>query len=301
MTAGPGQRIHKFVPKDLTFRVAVVNATEVVREMQAIQATYPVSTMAVGRAMVASALMAAQLKEGHMVSLYFRGDGPLEMFFAEASFEGDVRGYSPHPQLEIHPKLGATNVGLAIGQGTLTVVRTLPAMGQPARGTVEIQTGEVGEDVAFYLLQSHQIPSVVALGLKLNTFGYVESAGGIIIELMPGAPEDLIKTLEGNVKQAKSLSESLADGATPQEICDMYVKGIPMIELDHPHALHYRCKCSKERLANALMLLGHLEVEGMIEENQPAEAKCEFCGRKHVLLIKELEEILAKLRAGQMH
>jgi molecular chaperone Hsp33 len=301
MTSGPKQRIHKYVPKDLSFRAAVVNATDVVREMQTIQGTYPVSTMAVGRAMVAAALMASQLKEGHMVSLYFRGDGPLEMFFAEASFEGEVRGYSPHPQLEIHPKLGATNVGLAIGQGTLTVVRTLPVLGQPARGTVELQTGEVGDDVAFYLLQSHQIPSLVTLGLKLNPYGHVESAGGMIIELMPGAPEELIKNLEKNFSQVRSISEKLAAGATAQDICDLYLNGIPMIELDHPHELQYKCKCSKERLANALMLLGHMEVEKMIEANQLAEAKCEFCGRTHVLAVAELEEILTKLRAGQMH
>ncbi len=294
-------RIHRYVPHDLSFRAAVADATNIVREMQTIQGTYPVSTMAVGRAMVASALMASHLKEGHMVSLYFRGDGPLEMFFAEASFEGEVRGYSPHPHMEIHPRLGATNIGLAIGQGTLTVVRTLPSLGLPNRGTVEIQTGEVGDDVAFYLLQSHQTPSLVALGIKLNSFGFVESAGGIIIELMPGAPEGLIENLEKNFSQVKSLSERLAAGASVEDICDMYLKGIALIELDHPYPLEYKCRCSKERLANALMLLGHLEVEKMIEENQPAEAKCEFCGRQHKLGIVELEEILTKLRSGQVH
>lgn len=294
-------RIHRYVAQDLSFRAAVVNATSVVREMQALQATFPVATMAVGRSMVAAALMASHLKSGHQVSLYFRGDGPLEMFFAEANFEGEVRGYCPHPQLEIHPKLGALNLGIAIGNGTLTVVRSLPNQKQPQRGTVEIQTGEVGDDVAFYLFQSHQTRSIVSLGVKINAFGYVESAGGIIIELMPGAPEELIKTLETNFSGTGSLSENLAEGATVEQIRDLYLKGFSLQELEHPYALEYRCRCSKERLANALTLLGHLEVERMIEEKEPAEAKCEFCGRQYTLQIEELEELLAKLRAGQVH
>jgi molecular chaperone Hsp33 len=294
-------RVHKYVAQDLSFRAAVANATLVVREMQGIQATYPVATMAVGRSMVAAALMAAQLKSGHQVSLYFRGDGPMEMFFAEAEFEGGVRGYCPHPQLQIHPKLGAVNLGLGIGNGLLTVVRTLPNQKHPQRGTVEIQTGEVGDDVAYYLFQSHQTRSVVSLGVKINAFGYVEAAGGIIIELMPGAPEGLIATLEKNFSAAPSLSETLAEGAGVEAIRDLYLKGFPTQELEHPYNLDYKCRCSKERLANALTLLGHLEVEKMIEEKLPADAKCEFCGRQYRLEIDELEELLAKLRAGQLH
>ncbi len=294
-------RVHRYVAQDLSFRAAVVDATLVVREMQAIQNTYPIATMAVGRSMVAAVLMASHLKHRQQVSLYFRGDGPLEMFFAEANFEGEVRGYTPHPHLEIHKKLGATNLGIAIGKGLLTVVRTAPHQKHAQRGTVEIQTGEVGDDVAYYLLQSHQIQSIVSLGVKVNAFGYVESAGGIIIELMPGAPEDLIKKLEKNFAKRGSLSESLAEGGGVEAIRDLYLKGFQLQELEHPYDLEYKCRCSKERLANALMLLGHVDVEKMIEDNEPANAKCEFCGRQYVVEIDELRELLDKLRAGPTH
>lgn len=301
MTQEQKSRVHRYVAQDLSFRAAVVDATSVVREMQALQNTYPIATMAVGRSMVAAILMASQLKHRQQVSLYFRGDGPLEMFFAEANFEGEVRGYTPHPHLEVHKKLGATNLGIAIGKGILTVVRTTPYQKQAQRGSVEIQTGEVGDDVAFYLLQSHQTRSIVSLGVKVNAFGYVESAGGIIIELMPGAPEDLIKRLEKNFSKRGSLSESLAEGAGVVEIRDLYLKGFKLQELEHPYDLEYKCRCSKERLANALMLLGHVDVEKMIEDNEPAKAKCEFCGRQYVVEIDELRELLDKLRAGPTH
>lgn len=287
--------------EDLTFRVAVVNATEVVREMQSLQNTYPVATMAVGRSMVAASLLAAHLKNGHQVSLYFRGDGPLEMFFAEANFEGGVRGYCPNPQLEVPQAYGQLNLGYAIGKGTLSVVRTLPNQKQSQRGMVPIQSGEVGDDVAYYLLQSHQTKSVVSLGVKINAFGYVMSAGGLIIELMPGAPEELITHLEKNLQEQGSISEEIAGGASAEGLCAHYLKGFKMMELEHNYPLEYSCRCSKERLANALTLLGPLEVESMIADQKPAHAKCEFCGREYTLTISELEELLAKVRSGPTH
>lgn len=301
MKTYPPGRVHRYVPEDLSFRVAIVNATAVVHEMQTLQNTYPISTLAVGRAMVAAVLMAAQLKPQHQVSLYFRGDGPLEMFFAEATFEGEVRGYSPHPHLEIHKKLGATNLGIAIGSGLLTVVRTLPYLAQAQRSQVEIQSGEVGDDIAYYLAQSVQTPSLVSLGVKVNAYGLVESAGGIIVELMPGAAPELVTKLERNFAERKSLSTALASGGSVADILKMYLRDFKMVELDHPYELSYRCRCSKERLANALTLLGHLEVERLIEENEPAEAKCEFCGRNYILEIRELQELLDRLRAGASH
>jgi len=295
------QRVHRFVAQDLSFRAAVVNATDVVREMQSIQSTFPVATMAVGRSMVSAALMASQLKQGHQVSLYFRGDGPIEMFFAEANFEGEVRGYVAKPQLELPPQYGPVNLGYAIGKGILTVVRTLPHQKHSQRGSVEIQTGEVGDDVAYYLFQSQQVRSIVSLGVKINAFGYVESAGGILVELMPGAPEDLIKSFESVMKKDRSLSEDLAEGASVYDICDQYLKGFALQELEHPYELAYKCRCSKERLAQALTLLGHLEVEKMIEEKKPAHARCEFCGRQYTLEIQELQDLLDVLRSGPVH
>lgn len=290
-------KIEKLISKELSFRAAVVVASDVVREMQSIQNTYPLATMAVGRSMIAAALMASNLKTHQLVSLYFRGNGPMEMFFAEADHEGNVRGYTPQPQLQ-GPDL---RVGPAIGQGLLTVVHSHPQQKAPQRGTVAIQTGEVGDDVAFYLFQSHQIKSLLSLGVMVNSYGMVQSAAGILIELLPGYADTTVQTLEKNFKEASSISEMVAEGAGVPEIVATYLKGLPVHQLEHPHSLTYRCRCSKERLGNALALLGHLEVEGMIQENKAAEARCEFCGRKYILEIEELQMLLEKLRAGPTH
>ncbi len=284
----------KFIAKDLSFRLAAVDATSVVREMQSLQNTYPLATMAVGRSMVAALLMASHLKEGHEVSLYFRGDGPLQMVFAEATFEGEVRAYTPMPQLELPLRGGNLDVGGSLGRGFLTVVRTLPGVLQPHRGTVEIQTGEIGDDVAFYLQQSHQVPSVVAVGVKVNAYGYVVSAGGVLVELMPGSEEDVIDRLEKAVQSAESVSEALADGMTE-------AGGIEMTEIPYPHKVIYHCRCNVERVERSLQLLGMDEIEQMIKDDEKAEVRCEFCGRLYIRTKEDLEVLLAKLRKEFMH
>jgi molecular chaperone Hsp33 len=293
-------KIHKFISKDLSFRVAVAMGSDVVREMQSIQNTYPLATMAVGRSMMAAALMASHLKEEQLVSLYFRGDGPMEMFFAEATHEGHVRGYTPNPHLA-QTADDPLALGAAIGKGLLTVVHSHPQQNSPQRGTVEIQTGEVGEDVAFYLLQSHQVRSLVSLGVKVNPYGLVQGAGGIIIELLPGYSETTVATLEQNFKSTRSISEMITAGGGVDEILADYCKGIPILPLEHPYSMSYQCRCSKERLGNALVLLGHMEIEKMIQEKQPAEARCEFCGRGYTIEIGELQDLLEKLRSGPPH
>jgi len=296
-------KIQKLLSKELSFRAAVVVGSDVVREMQGIQNTYPLATMAVGRAMIAAALMASHLKDDQLVSLYFKGDGPLEMVFAEADHQGHVRGYTPQPQVQggdMGAELGLA-VGAAVGSGLLTVVHSHPQQKAPQRGTVAIQTGEIAEDVAFYLFQSQQIKSLLSIGVKVNSYGLVQSAAGILIELLPGYSDTTVATLEKNFKEAGSISELVAAGGGVPEIVAKYLSGLPVHDLEHPHSLTYQCRCSKERLGNALALLGHLEVESMIQDNQPAEARCEFCGRKYTLEIEELKMLLEKLRSGPAH
>lgn len=296
-------KIQKLLSKELSFRAAVVVASDVVREMQSIQNTYPLATMAVGRTMIAAALMASHLKEDQLVSLYFKGDGPLEIVFAEADHEGHVRGYTPQPQVQggdMGAELGLA-VGAAVGSGLLTVVHSHPQQKAPQRGTVAIQTGEVAEDVAYYLFQSQQVRSLLSLGVKVNSYGMVQSAAGILIELLPGHAEATVAKLEKNFAEAGSISELVAAGSGIPEIVAAYLKDLPVHDLEHPHALTYQCRCSKERLGNALALLGHLEVESMIQDNQPAEARCEFCGRKYTIEIEELKMLLEKLRSGPTH
>lgn len=274
-------RVHKFLTKDLTVRASSVIATQVVDEMRSIQNSYPLATVAVGRSMVASLLMASHLKNKQELSLYFQGNGPLGRVFAEANYEGHVRGYSNNPQLQAPVEGDQINIGSAIGIGLLTVTHHLPTGDEPHRGTVIIRTGEVGDDVAFYLQQSHQIPSVVALGVHLSAYGVVEAAGGILIELMPGHTEATVAKIEARVKNAASISKRILEGAKAEDLIRDYLADFELMELEHPYPISYQCRCTYERVMRSMILLGHQDLDKLISEKKPVEVCCEFCGRRY--------------------
>ena len=284
-------RVHKFLSEDLTVRIAVVNATKVVDEMRSIQNSYPLATVAVGRSMIAALLMASHLKNEQELSLYFQGNGPLGRVFAEANYEGHVRGYCNHPQFQAPIEGEQISVGAAIGIGLLTVTHHLPNQAEPHRGTVIIRTGEIGDDVAFYLHQSHQIPSVVSLGVNLNPYGLVVAAGGVLIELMPGHSQEMIEKIEANVKKARSVSTLLTEGASPLELVREFMGDTPLMELEHEYPIAYQCRCSKDRVLRSLMLLGVEDIEASIQAAKPLDVSCEFCGRTYLVSTEELEKL----------
>lgn len=285
-------RVHKFLNEELTVRAAGVIATPVVEEMRSIQHSYPIATVATGRAMVGALLLASQLKVNQELSLYFRGNGPLSTIFAEANYEGKVRGYTGNPQLNI-PLEGeaAIKVGPAIGIGLLTVTHFLPGHGTPHRGTVIIRTGEIGDDIAFYLQQSHQIPSVVALGVHVDKYGRVEAAGGILIELMPGATEETVAEIEARVATAPSISKRILEGASAEDLVRDYLGESKLLQLTHEHDVQYQCRCSMDRARRSIALLGMGEVDKMISEKKPLDVTCEFCGRPYVISEADLVEM----------
>ncbi len=301
MAKAENPSIHKYISNDLSFRASLVNGTRVVQEMQSLQNTYPLATNAVGRAMVGALLMASHLKDNQMVSIYFKGDGPLEMFFAEATYEGAVRGYTPNPQLVLGEGDDPLNLSKGIGKGTLSVVRTLPNQVVPQRGSVEIHSGEVAEDLAYYYHQSHQVPSVVGLGVKVNPYGMVLAAGGVLIELMPGSKDDIIKVLEQNAKWAGSLSELLGAGAGLKDLADLFFRGLEVTQVEHPFEAQYSCRCTKDKFRNALSLLGPLDIADMISKKEVADARCELCGRHYQLTEEELQQVYDELKAKASH
>ncbi len=289
-------RVHRYVSKDLTIRAAAVDATHVVREMQTLQGTYPIPTVAVGRAMVGAILMSAQLKEGQFVGLYVKGNGPLAAIYAEAQFEGQVRGYAPNPLYQPANYKGGLSLREAIGEGMMTVARHQPFQKQPFQGTVELVSGEIGEDIAHYLNQSHQIRSLVSLGVYLDTYGKVQSAGGAIIEVMPGVEDEIVDKLEENAKANKvNASEMLFNGAKPIDLVKPFLQGIDFIEIDHDYPLIYHCPCTKDRVVRALETLGISELEDMIEKEESAKVTCQICGRPYEVVVEELKELKNQL------
>lgn len=297
----PPEGVKKFLSQSGTVRVSVLVAKHLLAELQSVHPHMsPVASVALSRTVISACLLGAQAKDGK-TGLHFQGNGPLGEIFVEASFEGKVRGYVANPQVNLALKNGKLDVSAAIGVGLLNVVRSLPYQKQAFNGTVIIKTGEIGADIAFYLQQSHQIPSVVAVGEHINEYGLLTTAGGIIVELMPGHTEEEVKVLEKNVAAARSLSAMLQAGATEAEIADEYLRGIVMSELEHPYSLSYSCTCSQDKVDRSLLFLEAGEILDMIQSQKPAEVKCEFCSREYQVSVDRLSEIYQELKKKAMH
>lgn len=289
-------RVHRFVSNDLTLRAAAVNATDVVKEMQKLQTLYPLPTVAVGRAMIGSLLMASQLKEGQQVGLYFRSSGPIGAVYAEAHFDGRVRGYTPHAHYE-PANYDSLSLKDAVGKdGVLTVTRHQPFQKQPFTGSVEMVSGEIGDDIANYLQKSQQIRSLVSLGVYLDSFGQVRAAGGLLIEVMPGVEDEVVDRIQKNAESMTTgVSKLLLDGAHPVELVKPYLAGIPFTELDHDYPISYSCPCDKDRVLQALEIMGLEELEDMVAKDEAAEVTCQMCGRPYQIPVDDLREIKNRL------
>lgn len=296
------ERVHRFVSKDFTLRIAAVDATEVVRHMQTLQNTYPLATVAVGRSMVGALLLAAQLKDDQQVGLLFRGNGALQSVYAEANYNGQVRGYTPNPQYQPENYDDGLSLRKAMGIGLLSVARHQPFQKQPFQGTVEMVSGEIGDDIAHYLHQSHQIRSLVSLGVYLDTYGKVRAAGGVLIEVMPGVDEALVEKVQQNAEKNKvNVSKMLFEGAKPIDLVRPFLEGVEFEEIEHEHSIEYHCPCTKERVTRALEALGETELNDMIAKNEEVDVTCQVCGRPYALSIPDIKEIRDKIHKASMH
>lgn len=295
-------KIYRYCSNDFTVRAAAVDATQVVQEMQMLQNTLPIATVGVGKAMVGALLMAAQLKEKQQVGLLFRGNGSIKSIYAEADYEGNVRAFTPNPGYEPANYDNGLSVADALGKGTLSVARHQPFQKQPFHGTVELVTGEIAEDIAHYFHQSHQIRSVVALGIYLDQYGKVVHAGGSIIEVMPGVDEKNVAAIEANAQiMQPSISKILREGGKPFDMVEPFMLGIPFTELDHPIEARYFCPCSKDRVKGALEILGVAELQDIIDKGEPQEVVCQMCGKPYLISVEEVTELKDQIYKNSMH
>jgi molecular chaperone Hsp33 len=295
-------KVHRFVSNDLTLRAAAVDATDVVLAMQKLHKAYPLASAGVGKAMVGALLLASQLKDKQQVGLLFRGNGALKSIYAEADFEGRVRAYTPNPQYEPPSYEAGLKLSDALGHGTLTVARHQPFQKQPFHGTVEMVTGEIGDDIAHYLHQSHQIRSIVSLGIFLDQNGQVVKAGGVIIEVMPGVEEAVVDLLQKNADTKNvSVSKILREGGMPTDLVKPFMEGIEYTQLEHDHEIIYHCPCSKERVIAALEVLGEADLQDMIDKEEKPEIICQMCGKPYHFEIEEVREIREALHKKSMH
>lgn len=257
--------------------------------------TSPVATAALGRLLTAGAMMGALLKdEDDLLTLSIRGDGPLSGITVTADASGNVKGFVGNPEVWIPPKAnGKLDVGGAVGRGTLTVTRD-QAFGQPYSSQVDLTSGEIGDDLAAYFVLSEQIPSSVGLGVLVDTDHSVLNAGGFLLQLMPGCEEETITALESNLKQIPSVTGALARGAAPEDLLSTLLSGLaPKFETTMP--LAFSCNCSRERVSKVLTALGKEELASLLEENEPVELKCHFCGKRYAFSPEELSALAKSL------
>ena len=245
---------------------------------------------ALGRTMTGALLLAANLKNKEALTVNIRGDGPLKNITADAVPEGFVRGYvaNPHVELPLNDR-GKLDVGGGVGQGLVTVTR-FTGLREPMRGSSEIVTGEIAEDLTNYLYVSEQTPSSIGLGVLVDTDFSAKAAGGFIIQPMPDADEETISRLEENLQKLRPVTTMIDEGKDAREIILEIMNGFEM-EFLTTTDLAFRCQCSKERLEDVLLNLNHDDMESLIADGQ-AEVCCHFCGEKYHFTREELQHLL---------
>jgi molecular chaperone Hsp33 len=293
-------RVYRYYSTDLALRAAVVITTKSSRQICKQLETTPSATVGLSRALTGAALLAAHMSENQQIGLHFNGDGPIAGIFAEATYEGELRAWCGNPQVDVirqqQDSRARLDVADAIGKGILTVVRSVPFEKQPRVSTVQMVTSQVGQDIAYYLEQSTQIPSLVSLGVMLADDGTVQCSGGVLIELMPGVNDGLIPRLEAHAEKAPSLSSQIEKVSDPIELLQLYTGKMTLVSSDLTHDLQFRCRCSQSRLERSLALLGGPEIDEMVKTRKDVEARCQFCGTSYTIKIERMEQLLDEIR-----
>ncbi len=289
-------RIVRAISTDGMVQAADICSRDLTERARQIHKTLPVATAALGRALAAVSMMGNALKsDGASLTLQFKGGGPLGTVLAVSDNEGCVRGYvtNPHTDLPLRPD-GKLDVGGAVGhEGTLTVIKDLH-MKEPYVGTIDLLGGEIAEDVAGYFVESEQIPTACALGVLVDRDQSVKSAGGYLIQLMPGAGEDTIAKVEGGVMAAGPVSTILEQNDDPEALLRTVMSDFDLKILE-TCPVSYKCYCSRQRVERALISLGKSELEQMLAEQGGCQLTCQFCDAVYDFSADDLRALIAGL------
>ncbi|MBQ1351670.1 MAG: Hsp33 family molecular chaperone HslO [Oscillospiraceae bacterium] len=286
--------------KGAPVRAMAITAPAVVERARQIHKTLPVATAALGRTMMATAMLGNELKtdEGS-VTCRIDGGGPIGTILAVADSQGNVRGYVQNPAVDIPSKYpGKLDVGGAVGKdGYLTVMKDLQ-MKEPYSGSVPLVSGEIAEDFTSYFAESEQIPSACALGVLVNVDQSVNCAGGYWISLLPGATEKTIAAIERGIERSGMVTGILDQGKDAKGLLETVLSEFDL-EFAEAEPIEYRCYCSRERVSKALISVGLQELEALIAEQGYAEITCQFCDENYTFSKAELEELAEGLRSAK--
>ena len=277
-------------------KVAAICSTELVRRGAQIQKTTPNATAAFGRALTAASMMGNMQKvENGSMTLQIRGGGPIGTITVVSDAVGNVRGCVTEPNVPLVEKYpGKLDVGATVGtDGTLTVIRDLQ-MKEPYIGSVQLVSGEIGDDVTAYFVQSEQVPTACALGVLVDRDHSVKVAGGYLIQLLPGAPDEIIDKLEAGIQRAGAVTPMLEKGMTPEDILGQVCGDLGVVFMETV-PVSYKCYCTRDRVEQALISLGREELGDIAREGKAFPVECQFCDTVYTFTPEDIQELLKKI------
>ena len=277
-------------------KVVAIRSTELVRRGAEIQGTTPNATAAFGRALTAASMMGNMQKvENGSMTLQIRGGGPIGTITVVSDPVGNVRGCVTEPKVPLVEKYpGKLDVGATVGaDGTITVIRDLQ-MKEPYIGSTALVSGEIGDDVTAYFAQSEQNPTACALGVLVDRNQSVKVAGGYLVQLLPGAPEEVIDKLERGVQKAGAVTLMLEAGLTPEDILGQVCGDLGVVFLDTTE-VSYKCYCTRERVESVLISLGRKELTEIMEEGKTFPVECQFCDTVYTFTPEDIRTLLKKI------
>ena len=272
-------------------RAFFITDRDTVESLRKAHNTSPVVTAALGRLATGALMMGVDMKDkGESVTLKIESEGPIKGMTVVADPEGNVKGYPVEPLVIIPANSkGKLDVGGAVGKGSLSVIKDM-GLKETYTGQVPLISGEIAEDLTYYFAASEQIPSSVALGVLMNKENTVRQAGGFMIQLMPGADEDVLSRLEERLASMKSVTACLDEGMGPREIMELLLSDMEP-EINEKIPVRFRCGCSRERMEAAIISIGRKDLRSLIDEGEPVEAVCHFCGTKYRFEVEELKKL----------
>ena len=278
-------------------KVVAIRSTELVRRGATIQKTTPNATAAFGRALTAASMMGNMQKvENGSMTLQIKGDGPIGTIVCVSDPTGNVRGYVYEPNVPVVEKYpGKLDVGATVGtDGMLTVIRDLQ-MKEPYVGSIPLVSGEIGDDITAYFAQSEQIPTACALGVLVDTDCSVKVAGGYLIQLLPGAPDETIDKVEAGIKRAGAVTAMLEAGLTPEDILGQVCGDLGVVFMETTEVA-YKCYCTRERVEGALISLGTKELTEIMNEGKDFPVECQFCDEKYLFTPADIQTLLKRMK-----
>lgn len=288
--------IDRVISESGNFFGVACNTTNLVTEACKRHDVGPTAAAALGRALTGAALLAALLKDGQSIQLKFEGNGPLRKIITEAGYDGWVRGYVANPHADVPLKNGLIDVATGIGQaGFLTVVKDI-GNNKKYPGTIQLYSSEIGEDLAYYLSQSEQTPSAIALAIQLNSDGSIGASGGFLIQSLPPADETLLSRLENEIAEMVPLSELLLEKKKPAEILSILFNAVPHKKIGGKE-LTYSCSCNRKKMESALISLGAKDIQDLLEKENSAKVRCEFCRQSYRFDRPELENLVTTIQS----